>query len=156
MRPSYSRAPFHFYHRLRPGEMTVVSLCETQSAYLSAAYEYRAGLPKDKEACATCKTMATDGTLRALPAGKSLTLIQMLRLAFEGRCAYCGQEVAPLDSTIDHIVPKSRGGTNAWDNLALACRSCNGAKGDRMPDGSEIRLIRSQRAYPAQIRTVMP
>lgn len=43
------------------------------------------------------------------------------------RCSYCG---APA-SSIDHIVPVSSGGTNAWDNLTAACKSCNSKKHDR-------------------------
>lgn len=45
------------------------------------------------------------------------------------RCAYCGQEGVPLQ--IEHIQPKSRGGTDRLRNLALACEPCNRAKGSR-------------------------
>lgn len=45
------------------------------------------------------------------------------------RCAYCGKEGVPLE--IDHIIPRSRGGTDRVSNLALACRECNQAKGNR-------------------------
>lgn len=43
------------------------------------------------------------------------------------RCAYCGDECGPFE--IDHRNPRSRGGTNAYDNLTVACRPCNRAKG---------------------------
>lgn len=43
------------------------------------------------------------------------------------RCAYCGAEGVPLQ--VEHIVPKSRGGTNRVSNLTLACRKCNERKG---------------------------
>jgi len=45
------------------------------------------------------------------------------------RCAYCGVERVPLQ--IEHIVPRSRGGTDRVSNLTLACRTCNQAKGAR-------------------------
>ncbi|GER85582.1 hypothetical protein KTAU_42160 [Thermogemmatispora aurantia] len=45
------------------------------------------------------------------------------------RCVYCGAENVPLE--IEHIVPRSRGGTDRVSNLTLACRACNQAKGDR-------------------------
>lgn len=45
------------------------------------------------------------------------------------RCAYCGAEGVPLE--VEHIVPKSRGGSDRVSNLALACRPCNQAKGNR-------------------------
>ncbi len=46
------------------------------------------------------------------------------------RCAYCGQNAA----TVDHIVPKSRGGSDSWGNLVACCLRCNGVKGDRTPE----------------------
>jgi 5-methylcytosine-specific restriction endonuclease McrA len=46
---------------------------------------------------------------------------------WERRCAYCGAANTPLQ--IEHIIPSSRGGTNRASNLALACESCNQAKG---------------------------
>lgn len=48
---------------------------------------------------------------------------------WERKCAYCGIENVPLE--IEHIVPKSKGGSNRVSNLAIACRNCNLAKGTR-------------------------
>ncbi|MCZ2142637.1 MAG: HNH endonuclease [Ignavibacteriales bacterium] len=47
------------------------------------------------------------------------------------RCAYCGKSNIPL--TIDHIIPRSKGGENSWENLISACPKCNSKKGDRTP-----------------------
>ncbi len=58
------------------------------------------------------------------------------------RCQYCGSRA----DSIDHIVPRSRGGRDVWDNLAAACRPCNSAKRDRTPDEAGMRLIRPCRA----------
>jgi len=44
-----------------------------------------------------------------------------------GRCVYCG---APATS-LDHVVPRSRGGAHDWENVVSACRRCNHVKGDR-------------------------
>jgi 5-methylcytosine-specific restriction endonuclease McrA len=44
------------------------------------------------------------------------------------RCAYCGRRA----DTIDHVVPRSRGGTHTWDNCVAACRVCNSRKADRL------------------------
>lgn len=44
-------------------------------------------------------------------------------------CQYCGRQVNDL--TIDHVVPKSRGGGHAWDNLVSACKPCNHRKGGK-------------------------
>jgi 5-methylcytosine-specific restriction endonuclease McrA len=58
------------------------------------------------------------------------------------RCQYCGRQA----DSIDHVVPRSRGGRDVWDNLAAACRPCNSAKRDRTPDEAGMRLIRPCRA----------
>jgi 5-methylcytosine-specific restriction endonuclease McrA len=44
-----------------------------------------------------------------------------------GRCVYCGNTA----SSIDHVVPRSRGGTHEWSNVVSACRRCNHVKADR-------------------------
>lgn len=44
------------------------------------------------------------------------------------RCAYCGRRA----DTIDHVVPRSRGGVHSWDNCVAACRACNSRKADRL------------------------
>lgn len=58
------------------------------------------------------------------------------------RCQYCG---AQADS-IDHVLPRSRGGGNDWENVAAACRPCNLHKRDRTPDEANMRLVRVPRA----------
>jgi len=54
-------------------------------------------------------------------------------------CAYCGSKKS---LTIDHIIPKSRGGENSWTNLITCCSSCNRYKGDRTPEelGMKMRV----------------
>lgn len=54
------------------------------------------------------------------------------------RCQYCGDRA----DSIDHVVPRSRGGRDVWDNLAAACRPCNSKKRDRTPDEAGMHLIR--------------
>jgi 5-methylcytosine-specific restriction endonuclease McrA len=44
------------------------------------------------------------------------------------RCQYCGSS---KQLTIDHIIPRSKGGTHTWDNVAIACETCNHKKGDK-------------------------
>ncbi len=44
------------------------------------------------------------------------------------RCQYCGNQA----ENIDHVVPRSRGGTHTWDNVVAACRRCNAAKEDHL------------------------
>lgn len=55
------------------------------------------------------------------------------------KCQYCGKKSTQI--TIDHIIPKSRGGQDSWDNLVAACVSCNNKKGNRTPDEAGLRLL---------------
>ncbi len=52
-----------------------------------------------------------------------------LLVKYEYRCAYCGKANTPFE--VDHILPRSRGGSNRFSNLCLACHTCNQEKGDR-------------------------
>jgi 5-methylcytosine-specific restriction endonuclease McrA len=56
------------------------------------------------------------------------------------RCQYCGCSDLPL--TVDHVVPKARGGEDTWENLVCACVRCNNRKGDQTPTESGMRLLR--------------
>ncbi|WP_117237516.1 HNH endonuclease [Thermus sediminis] len=55
-------------------------------------------------------------------------------------CQYCGRQGGEL--TVDHVLPRSRGGRSAWENLVAACRACNLRKGDRTPEEAGMRLLR--------------
>jgi HNH endonuclease len=55
------------------------------------------------------------------------------------RCQYCGTS---QDLTLDHVMPRSRGGKSTWDNLVTACKSCNSKKGDYTPDEAKMPLAR--------------
>jgi len=51
----------------------------------------------------------------------------------QNQCQYCAKKFKTCDLTIDHILPKSRGGTKSWTNLTTACKKCNQAKGNKTP-----------------------
>ena len=51
-------------------------------------------------------------------------------------CQYCGTTA----ENIDHVVPRSRGGTHAWENVVASCRRCNLHKGNRTPKEAGMRL----------------
>lgn len=57
----------------------------------------------------------------------------------DGRlCVYC----AGRADTVDHVLPRCRGGGDNWFNLVAACQACNGLKGDRTPEEAGMRMIR--------------
>lgn len=53
-------------------------------------------------------------------------------------CQYCGKQ--SNDLTIDHVVPRSRGGAHTWDNLVSACKPCNHRKGGKLLGDSRMKL----------------
>ena len=55
-------------------------------------------------------------------------------------CQYCG--VRGKDLTIDHVIPRHRGGKHTWDNLVSACRSCNHRKGGKTLEEAKMTLLR--------------
>lgn len=59
---------------------------------------------------------------------------EILWLQGDRRCAYCRAEVTLESYQVDHKIPKARGGLHRWDNLAVACFTCNGAKGALTPE----------------------
>ena len=56
-------------------------------------------------------------------------------------CQYCGSEANGM--TVDHVVPRSRGGLSVWENIVASCAPCNRKKGNRMP--------REARMHPANL-----
>ena len=56
-------------------------------------------------------------------------------------CQYCGDRPSKQELTIDHVVPRSRGGTTTWENVVAACGSCNRRKGDRLPDEARMAML---------------
>lgn len=58
-------------------------------------------------------------------------------------CQYCGRRPPVRDLNIDHVLPRSRGGPDSWENLVTACRKCNLDKGWHTPDEAKMRLIRA-------------
>ena len=57
-------------------------------------------------------------------------------------CQYCGQRCSNDALSIDHVMPRSRGGATSWENCVLACVACNSSKGDRTPKEVGLRLLR--------------
>ncbi len=64
-------------------------------------------------------------------------------------CQYCGHERGSL--TVDHVVPRSKGGGSGWDNIVTCCAPCNRRKGDRLPAQANMTPLRPPRAPSATI-----
>ncbi len=132
---------------------------------LNATYEPLSVVPSRRAACLVladkADVVAHDGTeLHAahisVPSPLVIRLRYVVKVPYHRRmalsrravfardehtCQYCGG----LADSIDHIVPRSRGGAHVWDNVAAACRPCNLRKRDRTPDEAGMRLARPPR-----------
>jgi len=63
-------------------------------------------------------------------------------------CQYCGDALPPGDLTLDHVIPRSRGGNSTWENLVACCHSCNRRKGNRMlTEIDDMVLLRDPRPF---------
>lgn len=60
----------------------------------------------------------------------------------QNTCQYCGARQGTSELSIDHVVPRSRGGLSSWENCVLACVRCNGRKAARLPEEAGMSLLR--------------
>lgn len=61
--------------------------------------------------------------------------------AFARTCAYCGEIFDVKNLTIDHVIPRSKGGKTTFVNVVASCRSCNFHKADRTPEEAGMKLL---------------
>ena len=97
----------------------------------------------------------------SLPAPSVIRLLEYRRIPMQTRalsrknillrdrntCQFCGRVYPASELTLDHVIPRSRGGTTSWENLAACCYRCNNIKGDRSPEEAGVKLIRKPRPY---------
>jgi len=62
------------------------------------------------------------------------------------RCQYTGRLLRPEEGSLDHVVPRSRGGADTWDNLVWSAKDVNQRKADRLPHEAGLRLLAVPRA----------
>jgi 5-methylcytosine-specific restriction endonuclease McrA len=78
-----------------------------------------------------------------VPSGRSVPVSRRGVLRRDAhRCGYCGSSA----NTIDHILPRSRGGKDSWENLIACCLSCNNSKGDKTPQEMNWKLRMNPKA----------
>jgi 5-methylcytosine-specific restriction endonuclease McrA len=59
------------------------------------------------------------------------------------QCQYCGRKYSPDHLSIDHVVPRARGGVTSWTNCVSACKVCNSQKADRPLSQTGLRLLKA-------------
>ena len=63
------------------------------------------------------------------------------------QCQYCGVVLPSGELTLDHVVPRSRGGNSTWENLVACCHDCNRKKGNMLPHECGMRPLREPRPF---------
>ncbi len=61
----------------------------------------------------------------------------------ESRCQYCGDKLTADELTLDHVIPRSKGGQLTWENAVAACKECNSAKADKTPKEAGMVLLKT-------------
>src|SRR5271166_1794498 len=60
-------------------------------------------------------------------------------------CQYCGRRFSRSELNLDHVMPRSRGGSSTWENVVCSCHNCNRRKGGRTPEEANMLLMRRPR-----------
>src|SRR5262249_28907212 len=81
---------------------------------------------------------------------KSLSRKNIL-LRDQNTCLYCSHLFTSQELTLDHVVPRAKGGDSSWDNLAACCRRCNNRKGNRTPEEAGMRLLKKPQAFSLHV-----
>ena len=72
----------------------------------------------------------------------------------QNRCQYTGRVLRPDEGSLDHVLPRSRGGRDTWENLVWSCKEVNARKGDRLPHEAGLKLLsvpRAPKELPASV-----
>src|SRR5499427_1349746 len=72
---------------------------------------------------------------------------QNILLRARNTCQYCGDPLSAGEVTLDHVVPRSRGGLSTWENLVACCHPCNRRKGNQLPVEAGMKLMREPHAF---------
>ncbi len=123
-----------------------VTVCNIQKAFLLVYL-------KKAELVATDEILKLRSISKAYPFPSVIRLINYVSMPYRGvmltrqnifkrdghNCQYCGSD---KDLTLDHLIPRSKGGKSSWNNLVTACKRCNARKGDNNPEASGLKLSR--------------
>lgn len=140
-----------------------LGVCDWQSA-VSAVYSEKAVVLEeyDKEVHSVSTTMKIPAVIRL----KRYVRVVFERISYVSytkrnvhlrdnyQCQYCGVKCGQKNTTIDHVIPESKGGKNSWDNTVTACKACNYSKDDRTLAESGLKLMRIP-ARPRGFREVV-
>ncbi|MCL6480293.1 MAG: HNH endonuclease [Firmicutes bacterium] len=86
-------------------------------------------------------------TYRRIPQQTRALSRKNILLRDRNTCQFCGRTLPSSELTLDHVIPRSRGGLSTWENLVTCCYRCNNQKGNRTPEEVGLRLVRRPRPF---------
>jgi 5-methylcytosine-specific restriction endonuclease McrA len=86
-------------------------------------------------------------TYRHIPQQSRALSRKNILLRDRNTCQFCGRALPASELTLDHVMPRSRGGHSSWENLVACCYQCNNRKGDRTPEEAGLQLARRPRPF---------
>lgn len=89
--------------------------------------------------------------LKHVPVRPQVTTRRNILMRDGNRCQFCGLRCYGSELTLDHLIPRSQGEKNSWDNLVVSCRKDNYRKADRTPVQAGMPLLRGP--LPAGVHT---
>src|SRR5258706_4776012 len=84
--------------------------------------------------------------LAKVPKKRPKLCARTIRERDANRCQYTGRVLRPEEGSLDHVVPRSRGGKDAWENLVWSAKEVNQRKADRLPHEAGLKLLKAPRA----------
>jgi len=125
-------------------DYTPISVCTVQRAFLLVFLDKAELITKNSE-----KALHTVDNTYPMPS--VIKLKRYVHVPYKGvilsrenvfrrdgyQCQYCGTKE---DLTLDHVIPKAKGGSTSWNNLVTACKGCNSKKGDFSPEEAGFKL----------------
>src|SRR5258707_11055908 len=81
-----------------------------------------------------------------VPKNRPKLCAKAIRERDDNRCQYTGRVLQPDEGSLDHVLPRSRGGKDAWENLVWSAKEVNQRKADRLPHEAGLKLLSTPRA----------
>jgi len=90
-----------------------------------------------------------------VPKRRAKFCTRRIRARDGNRCQYTGRLLRPEEGSIDHVLPRSRGGTTSWENCVWASKEINARKGNRLPQEAGLKLLAAPRVPKEQPATAL-
>lgn len=105
-----------------------------------------------KEVHSTSRTLPVPSVIRLIsyrhiPQQTRALSRKNILLRDRNTCQFCSRHFPASELTLDHVLPRSRGGSSTWENLVACCYACNNGKGDRTPEEAGLKLARRPRPF---------